>query len=657
MKSDIRKTSDYMISCAYFETIHAPGEKRVTDGAELAVSPNGNILGFTGTIFNDLNSPPDTKICFVDSHTKALTKLENIAGNAKQPKWSPDGQHLGCLADHAQVGDYQLHILSADGQEKYVTQPIEGTAEFFSWSPGGQNVLIGIAGYGADLAGCQGGNTTVETKDNLPAWIPLIDTGNADNLWRSIHIYDVKNFHAKQVNPKGMNCWEACWLGDNKIATIASDSHSEGSWYTSKLIEIDLSTNASKVLYTPEDQIGVPSASPDGNHIAIIEAVCSDRLIVCGSVILIDIKTGSVTRLYTNETEVTHLIWRNNKTIVFAGHRSFETVVGEIDIETGEITEHWAGTDRTIGSWYPSFTLGPSGGVFGIGESYETAPEIVHMTGGNYKVIASLATQESRSPNFTTARIEPFEWTARDGLSMHGWLVVPKGDGPFPLIMDIHGGPVWACRNRWQGRLRAAAPLAEQGFAIFFPNPRGSSTRGQDFARLVKGDMGGEDTHDYLSGLDELVDRGIADPDRLGVTGISYGGFASCWLITQDTRFAAALPISPVSNFYSQHYTSQIPYFDRLFLDANPNEPNGKHFHRSPVMFAGNVKTPTLQLTGALDQNTPPTQALEFHNALLEAGVQSELVTYPKAGHGIRNFPDVIDHTARYINWFKAHMG
>jgi dipeptidyl aminopeptidase/acylaminoacyl peptidase len=164
--------------------------------------------------------------------------------------------------------------------------------------------------------------------------------------------------------------------------------------------------------------------------------------------------------------------------------------------------------------------------------------------------------------------------------------------------------------------------------------------------------MGGEDTYDYLTGIDSLIARGLVDPQRLGVTGISYGGFMSAWLITQTPRFAAAAPISPVTNWYTQHGTSQVAYFDEVYLDGRPRAADGLYFKRSPVMYADRVTTPTLQLVGALDQNAPPSQSLEFHRALLEHGQKSVLVTYPRAGHGIRAFPEVIDATARYVDWF-----
>ena len=189
--------------------------------------------------------------------------------------------------------------------------------------------------------------------------------------------------------------------------------------------------------------------------------------------------------------------------------------------------------------------------------------------------------------------------------------------------------------------------LLKRGFAIFFPNPRGSAGRGRPFARLVVGDMGGADTHDYLSGLDHLVERGIADPQRLGVTGGLHGGFMSSWLITSSRRFAAAVPVCPHTNQVSEHLLSNIPHFMAMFLADCYTNPEGQYFQRSPIMHAHKARTPTLNICGALDRCTPPEEAMQFHRALLENGVKSVLVTYPEEGHGIRKFPASIDYASR----------
>ena len=128
------------------------------------------------------------------------------------------------------------------------------------------------------------------------------------------------------------------------------------------------------------------------------------------------------------------------------------------------------------------------------------------------------------------------------------------------------------------------------------------------------------------------------------------------WLITQDSRFSAAVAVSPHTNQVTEHLLSNIPHFMALFLSDKYNNPGGKYFQRSPVMHAEKVKTPTLNICGALDRCTPPEEAMQFHKALQENGVTSVLVTYPEEGHGVRKFPAAIDYAARLVAWFQEHM-
>ena len=288
-------------------------------------------------------------------------------------------------------------------------------------------------------------------------------------------------------------------------------------------------------------------------------------------------------------------------------------------------------------------------------DPYDRYPEVTLVRDGVARPLTSLAHEGSEYLKSIGGSIREVSWRARDGLEIEGLLVTPDGPEPYPLIVNVHGGPVFGYRNNWS-YLGLARVLAHRGYATLFPNPRGSSGRGQEFAKGVYGEMGGEDTYDILAGIDALVERGIVDPTRLGVTGGSYGGFMSSWIITQTDRFKAAVSVAPCTNWYSFHWTTNIPDFDHLFLQDEADNANGHYFNRSPVMFARNVKTPTLNVAGALDRCTPPTQAVEFHRALLEHGVESALVIYPEEGHGIRRFPAHIDYTARLIDWFLRHI-
>lgn len=128
------------------------------------------------------------------------------------------------------------------------------------------------------------------------------------------------------------------------------------------------------------------------------------------------------------------------------------------------------------------------------------------------------------------------------------------------------------------------------------------------------------------------------------------------WLVTQDPRFAAAVSTAPVTNQVTEHLISNIPHFVKLFLADDYTNPGGKYFQRSPIMHAAKVKTPTLNVCGMLDRCTPPEEAMQFHNALLENGVESVLVRYSEEGHGVRTLPAAIDYAARVTNWFQQHM-
>lgn len=154
-------------------------------------------------------------------------------------------------------------------------------------------------------------------------------------------------------------------MGDRSIAAVTSRSHSEGSWYRAQLTSFDLRSGERRTLFAPADQIGVPAGSPSGRTIAIIEAVCSDRLIVAGELRLIDVASGKVRNIDTARVDVTHVAWRNERQLAFIGHRAFETVIGEVDIETGESSEQWSSQERTFGNWYPSIWPLASGGYVG----------------------------------------------------------------------------------------------------------------------------------------------------------------------------------------------------------------------------------------------------------------------------------------------------
>jgi dipeptidyl aminopeptidase/acylaminoacyl peptidase len=658
MQRDVRQTALYREAEALYQALRRPGTGQISDAAEVQVSPDGKHAVFAGTLVDRLEGTPPTRICLADLRS-AETRVLTFGPNVDQsPKFSPDGCQVAFLSDRHKPGDFQLHLLNPVTGAARPTPRVDGWVEFLHWSPDGRRILLGVAGHGADVAGAQGAVTSKQAAEERPSWMPEVEADDESHRWRRAWVYELATDGVRQVSPAGSNVWEAVWCGNEALAAVVSPGPGEGLWYSARLHIIELATGKSREVYAPQDQLGWPAASPSGKYLAVVEAICSDRGLVAGDLRLIETTSRKIERVDTRGVDITYTEWRSERQLLLAGHRGFETVVGLYEARSCTFSEAWGSEDLSTGGRYVTVSgFGGTGDCVLVGESFLRAPEIAVIRQGKYQPVKSFDLGYGDHADVIDA-VEQVTWKAPDGLEIQGWLLRPKGQGPHPLIMNIHGGPVWHWHPAWLGRAGTPAVLLllQRGYAIFFPNPRGSTGRGQEFARHVVGDMGGADTYDYLSGLDHLVDQGIVDPKRLGVIGGSYGGFMTSWLITQDARFAAAVSVAPVTNQVSIHLISNIPHFVAMFLADHYTNPGGKYFDRSPIMHAHKVKTPTLNICGALDRCTPPEEAVQFHNALLENGVESVLVSYPEEGHGVRKWPAAIDYAARVVGWFEEHM-
>lgn len=655
MPVDLSATAQYQKVHEHLRVLHEPGFGHASNLREPHVTADGARTVVTADILDDLQGPPRTALFTAeDGHLRQVT---SDGGSARSGQFSPDGHTLAFLADRARKGEYQLHLLH-DGRlrEAEAAPAVPGTIEYLHWSPDGRRILLGVAGIGADLAGGQGSGTNQRTIDVPSSPLPYVDGDVTPAAWRSLWLYTVDTGVVEPLSPAGVNCWEANWCGPDRVATVTSDDPGEDDWYTAVLSLIDINGSRRKLL-SSEVQLGLAAGSPDGRMVAVAEALCSDRWVVAGDLLLVDAETGSVRPVDTAGTDITCLQWIDPKRLGYLGVRGLDSVAGIVETGGRKVREVFATAKARGGSaLHPEGAFTHDGRIFTIEESYELPQQLVLCDGDRTQVLASGAhagTDYLRSVAGTT---EAVAWTAPDGTDIDGILCRPAGDGPFPLVVNIHGGPVWSFRNAWSMKSPWVPLLVSRGYAVLNPNPRGSSGRGQDFAGLVVGDTGGADARDHLAGIDMLIDRGLVDPSRVGLIGGSYGGYMSSWLITQDTRFAAAVPISPITDWYSQSFTSNIAGWGRRFLDADPTQPGTRAHTRSPVLHAGKARTPCLTVAGALDHCTPPGQAQEFHQALRAQGVPSTLVIYPEEGHGVRGYPAQIDFLTRILDFFASHM-
>ncbi len=653
MDRDLRQTARYRELEEHFRRVLEPGFGRVTGVVDLDIAPDGRRAAFTGDRLDALEGAPVGRICLVDLQSGELREISAGPHDDRHARWSPDGRRIAFLSDRRNRGRMQAYLLDADRIGEADALPeVEGTVESLAWSPDGARLLLGSAGLGADQAGASGSGVTSDALE-LPAWVPAVEDGAGENDRRRLWVLDVASGTLRRLSGEKANVWEATWCGPDAVLAVVSDAPGEDAWYDATLVTIDLATGSARELARSDVQLGVPAANAEGSRGAIIEALCSDRMLVAGTLLLVDPGSAGVVRVDTGAVDVSDVAWIDGDRALVAGLRGMETVVGVVDAATGAFDERWTSTDGG-GGWFPS-ARPVEGDAFAIVlEASDHPPAIAEVRGGRTRTVASFEHDGTRFLAGAVGRTERVTWTAPDGLEIEGLLLLPDRPGPHALIVNVHGGPVWAFTNRWPRH--SVHPLVARGYAVFMPNPRGSAGRGRDFASKVVGDMGGADAADVLAGIDALVARGVADPERIGVTGGSYGGFMSCWLPTLDRRFAASVAVSPVTDWYSQHFNSNIGRWDADFLAAEPTDAAGPYRDRSPVMFADRVRTPTLITAGLKDRCTPPGQAVEFFRALRWSGVETELVLYPEEGHGVRAFPTVIDLCTRMVGWFERFM-
>lgn len=665
MHKDLRESPEYAAVAEHVRRLHEPAfgqPHRITD---LVMTADASRIVVTGSVYDELDGLPRTALYEVrDGALHALTAGGAGGGSAKVGRLAPDGSTLAFLSDRAKADVFQLYLL-ADGQfgEARPAPAVPGTVEFLLWSPDGTRVLLGVAGFGAEMADAQGSGSVGSGESGLPSWYPEVEAGIPEDSWRSLWLYNQTTAELSQISPEGLNVWEAAWSGPEHILAITSAGPTEDDWYSAVLSRLEVRTGEVTELLRSDVQLGLPAGTSDGRRAAVVQAVCSDRWIVAGDLILLDLEAGTRCAVDTAGIDVTAVQWIDETRLGYVGQRHLDCAAGIVDTGEGPLPEAITGKElaasgQSWASWFnPAGAFTADGRVVVIRDDYDLPQEVAIIGPGDGEVLARMAHAGTDYLASVAGSATNVSWNAPDGTSIEGVLCTPSGDGPFPLVLNVHGGPVGAYQRGWAMHEDAVPLLVSRGYAVLNPNPRGSSGRGQEFAAAVVGDMGGADTYDYLSGIDAMVERGIADPERIGTMGVSYGGFMSAWLVTQDQRFKAAVSGSPVTQWYSFTFTSNIPRWGLWFLDdADPEQSGNQVFTRSPVMHASKARTPTLLTAGAKDRCTPAGQAREFYQALIGHGIDSQLVIYPEEGHGVGRFPAITDYLTRLVTWFERYM-
>lgn len=621
--------------------------------ADLALSPDGLLAAVTTMVRPGPAADPVPEVRLVDLAAGVFSGWRSGFAAAR-PAWSPSADRLALIRMDLSRPTLRLTTGTGAGGEDV---DLPGSVEALAWSPDGRSLLALVADDGAELS-------DVDGSGRRPGGADAMVRAAGASGWRRAWLVDTVTGATSVASADGVNVWEAAWAGPDEIAVIASDHPSEGAWYDSRLLVGEPGADRSQLreIALVDGQRACLRGAPDGS-VAIVVGPMSDRGIDAGCLVVVDAQRGTATAVDV-DGDVTDVQWEAEGTLVVASVHGLATLVTRIDPRSGASHVLARGEDWTIAGVAPRLASG-AGRVAAV-TCGPAEPEAISLIaeGGRHRrfcAVGEVTAGEVAAGGRATAggTVTAVSWSSTDGVVVDGLVARPAGSptaGPWPLVVHVHGGPVWAWRPQWQLGYPYTPLLTELGCVVLHPNGRGSIGRGAEFVDGGLHDMGGQDIDDIVAGIGHLVETGVADPDRVAVIGNSYGGFAAAWMSVSTGLLRAAVARSPVTDWVSQHFTSNIAAFDVLALGADPLDPDSAYRTRSPLYRAGAIANPILLIAGAHDLATPPAQAEMFHRAVLEAGGSSDLVIYEDEGHGVRGRPAIVDHLGRIAAFLAAHL-
>lgn len=620
-------------------------------------------------------SPDGTQIAYVlrttdlagDRTLRSLWRVPTSGGEPQQltrgdadstPVWSPDGTQLAFL--RAKDGPAQLWLLPVGGgePEQITTLPIGAGAP--QWSPDGTRIAFSAP---VDIAGLDD-----EKRGHAPIVTERLDyqadgAGWLRTIRQHVHLLDVGTKKCRQATEGDWHAGDPSWSPDGtKLAFGAGTAP-----------DMDLNPTAPAYVLDATDEKAEPELAGLAEGLAgpVLWTADGEALLIVGN------QSGPVghaglLRLSLATGEVVNLAESLDRNVMPGG----PAYPGALPVLTDEgRSVLFAIRERGCSHLYsvpvaggtPKRVLGEAGqNISGLTVAGGTAA-LVLTTQTSYGEIVTLDLASGEVTPRTSygeklGDVEHFareerEFTVSDGTVVPGYLIRDTSvTGPQPLLLDIHGGP----HNAWNAVADEVhlyhQELAARGWIVLLINPRGSDGYGEAFYNGGLGGWGTADAKDFLEPLDELVAEGIADPDRLAVAGYSYGGFMTCYLTSRDNRFAAAVTGGVVSDLTSMGGTSDSGHSLNVYELNGP----GDFSAMSPFSQVGQVKTPTLILHGDADVRCPVGQAQQWHTALREQGVPTQLVLYPEASHLfiVAGRPSHrLDFNRRILDWVEQYAG
>jgi dipeptidyl aminopeptidase/acylaminoacyl peptidase len=642
-----------LVPCARATTVaEIMSVANITDAR---ISPDGTTVAYGVAVVDSSGRAWNADVWLVDSAGGKARQVTRGPAWDDTPRWSPGrSDRIAFVSDSAGANQVFIVDLPA-GEPRQLTSLGQGVTAF-AWSPDGRRIACLAPGGESDAARKRaetGADVHIEDEAGPPSRIHIVDVESGTDRELPAGIADITTL---DWSPDGTQL----------AVTIQTIPGAIGFFFGTDVAVVDVASGAAKTLVAREGMDFNPRWSPDGRSLAFLSHDGVKDWIGCCYVCVVPVDGSAAPRNispgFDERDYGAEYHWApDSRSIYLVAPQGVSRHLFAIDVESGGSSRMSAG-NAVFGACSVSgdgsrlaflrTTIGEPAEVFVSAREPFEPRQLTHLNDAIAKT--------------KLGRGEIVRWKSFDGLEIEGILVTPTGRRKaWPLVTVIHGGPSTPCMAAFSPQVGApgwpqadfvAHAFVERGYAVFMPNFRGTSGYGREFLRANIGDWGGGDFKDVMTGIDMLVERGIADPGRLAIVGWSYGGTLTSYAVTQTPRFRAAVVGAGVTDHLSQYGTTDIPPMIEAYMGGTPWEAADTYRKCSSVTHAAAVTTPTLLCYGENDTRVPPSQGREFYRILKRKGVPAELVIYPRSGHFVFEPALEADFQKRTLAWLEQWM-
>ena len=620
------------------------------------ISPDGARIVYTRGWVDKMNDRRESSIWIMNADGNKNHFLVDGSG----PLWSPDGTRITYTAKGEPEGS-QIFVrwMDDEGATTQITRLEKGPGGI-AWSPDGESISFsmnvdGEPAWSVNPPGRPDGATWTEG----PKVVTRADyrqdrQGFVDEGWQHVFVVPAEGGTPRQLTNGDWNHSTGRWTADGSELLFSSlrTEDSELSWRESEIYAVNVATEEIRQLTTRRGQDTGPLPSPRGDLVAYRGSDFNTDTYRNSGVYLMNLD-GSGSRLISGDFDrnINNMEWAHDGsgiyvTISYQGARNVHFISAQGTVSEVTSGAHMLGLSSFTDQGFAVATLSsPQVPADIVSFDLDGPITFRQLTNVNDDIMAGV----------TLADVEEIWYESLDGFQIQGWIIKPPDFDPsekYPLMLSIHGGPHGmynvGFNFAWQEH-------AANGYVILYINPRGSSGYGSPFGNAIKNAYPGKDFNDLMNGVDLVISRGYVDEENMFVYGCSGGGVLTSWVVGHTNRFAAASANCPVTNWLSFVGTTDGIGWYRNFEKFPWDDPS-EHLRRSPLMYVGNVTTPTMLMTGVDDLRTPMPQTEEYYAALKVMGVETAMIRFNNEWHGTSSTPSNFLRTQLFLReWFKRH--